>query len=222
LDSTWRERTGGDLFTDADPNLFSNLIRYMSSLGLRKDAHGVAQLSTQDVVYIQQGYPSIIYAQGGLNARLARITMEIQKHLEGADPNGSTIQQRLEYWKTGLDIIKQNPFIGVGIGDIQTAFNTQFELNDSRLHPENRLHTHQQFLTFWIGTGILGLLLFIFYTVATLLIALRYNSYLLLVFWAIITFSYFFEDTLETQVGVTLAAFFVTFILKQEKETKLF
>lgn len=222
LDSAWRERTGGALFTDADPNLFSNLIRYMSSLGLRKDAQGVAQLSAQDVVYIQQGYPSIIYAQGGLNARLARITMEIQKHLEGADPNGSTIQQRLEYWKTGLDIIKQNPFIGVGIGDIQTAFNTQFELNNSRLHPENRLHTHQQFLTFWIGTGILGLLLFVFYTVATLLIALRYNSYLLLVFWAIITFSYFFEDTLETQVGVTLAAFFVTFILKQEKETKLF
>jgi len=222
LDAAWREKTGGDLFSEDNPNLFSNLIRYMSSLGLKKDAEGMAQLSEQDLKYIQQGYPSIIYARGGLNARLARITMEIQKHLEGADPNGSTIQQRLEYWKTGLDIIKQHPVFGVGIGDIQTAFNAQFELNNSRLHPENRLHTHQQFLTFWIGTGILGLLLFVFYTMATLFIALRNNSYLLLVFWAIITFSYFFEDTLETQVGVTLAAFFVTFILKQEREDKLF
>lgn len=222
LDSVWNMKTGEQLFADDNPNLFSNLIRYMSSLGLRKDAEGMAQLSEQDIRNIQQGYPSTIYAQGGLNARLARITMEIQKHLEGADPNGSTIQQRLEYWKTGIEIIRQNPVFGVGIGDIQTAFNQQFEDNNSRLHPENRLHSHQQFLTFWIGSGVLGLLLFVCHVVVTLYIALRRNSFLLLVFWAIITFSYFFEDTLETQVGVTLAAFFVTFLLKQEKQEKLF
>jgi O-antigen ligase len=101
------------------------------------------------------------------------------------------------------------------------AFNQQFEANNSRLHPENRLHTHQQFLTFWIGTGLLGLTIFLIYVVSTLLFALKLNSFALLVFWSIITFSYFFEDTLETQVGVTLSAFFVTFMLKQEKNEKL-
>jgi hypothetical protein len=221
LDSVWRLKTGDNLFSDDNPDLFSTLIRYMTSLGLRKDAQGMAALSNHDILNIQMGYPSIVYAQGGLNARLARITMEIQKHLEGADPNGSTIQQRLEYWKTGTEIIVQNPILGVGIGDVQMAFNQQFEANNSRLHPENRLHTHQQFLTFWIGTGLLGLTIFLIYVVSTLLFALKLNSFALLVFWSIITFSYFFEDTLETQVGVTLSAFFVTFMLKQEKNEKL-
>ena len=221
LDSVWRNRTATNLFATDTPDLFSTLIRYMTSLGLRKDAQGMSRLSDQDIVNIQNGYPSVVYAKGGLNARLARITMEIQKHLEGADPNGSTIQQRLEYWKTGLQIIQNNPFFGVGIGDVQPAFNKQFAVNESRLQPENRLHTHQQFLTFWIGAGIFGLVIFLTYIIATLIIALRQNSFSLVVFWSIITFSYFFEDTLETQVGVTLAAFFVTFMLKQEKHEKL-
>ena len=222
LDSVWRLRTGEPLIHHENQDLFPSLIRYMTSMGLRKDAQALAQLTDEDIENVQHGFPSIVYAQGGLESRLARITMEIQKHLEGADPNGSTIQQRLEYWRIGAELIRENPVFGVGIGDIQLMFDRKYEDNNSRLHPENRLHTHQQFMTIWIGSGIFGLLIFLFYIVLTFKEAIAYKSYTLLVFWTVITFSYFFEDTLETQVGATLAAFFITFILKQEKTQPLF
>lgn len=222
LDSIWQIKTGTSLLSNENQQLYPTLLRYMTSLGLRKDADGISKLSTEDIQNIQSGYPSVVYADGGLRARLARITMEIQKHLEGADPNGSTIQQRFEYWRTGLNIIKENIVLGVGAGDVQSAFNEQYDNQNSRLNPENRLHTHQQFLTIWIATGIFGLVLFLTYILLIIRLSVQLNSYTLLVVWSIITFSYFFEDTLETQVGVTLAAFLITFILKQEKKYPLF
>lgn len=222
LDSVWQIRTGTSLLSNENQELYPTLLRYMTSMGLRKDALGLNKLSDNDIANIKMGFPSIVYAKGGLKSRLARITMELQKQLEGADPNGSTIQQRLEYWRTGWSIIKSNFLFGVGIGDIQNAFYDAYEKNDSRLHIENRLHTHQQFMTIWIGAGLVVFILFLVYILATLKLALTTKSYTLLVFWTIITFSYFFEDTLETQVGVTLAAFFITFILKHEPVSKLF
>jgi hypothetical protein len=203
-------------------DFFPTLIRYMSSLGLRKDADGFAQLSQEDLDNILKGIPSVVYAQGGIKSRLARITMELQKHLEGADPNGSTIQQRIEYWRTGKDIINAHPIFGVGVGDVQDKFNAQYEINNSRLYPENRLHSHQQFMTIWIASGVFGLAILLLSTLLSLKVAFRKKSVLLYLFIVIITFSYFFEDTLETQVGVTLAAFFMSLLLKQEQESPFF
>ena len=200
-------------------DFFPTLIRYMTSLGLRKDADGFAQLSQEDLDNILKGIPSVVYAQGGIKSRLARITMELQKHLEGADPNGSTIQQRIEYWRTGKDIIIAHPIFGVGVGDVQDAYNAQFEVNNSRLYPENRLHSHQQFMTIWIASGLFGLITLLINTLLSLKVAFQNRSILLYLFVIIITFSYFFEDTLETQVGVTLAAFFMSLLLKQEQES---
>jgi hypothetical protein len=203
-------------------DFFPTLIRYMTSLGLRKDAEGFAQLSVSDLDNIFKGIPSVVYAEGGIKSRLARITMELQKHLEGADPNGSTIQQRIEYWRTGKDIIKQNFIFGVGVGDVQDAYNTQYDINNSRLNPENRLHSHQQFMTIWISGGIIALALLLLQIILSLKIAFERKSILLYLFVVIITFSYFFEDTLETQVGVTLTSFFLSFLLKQEQESPYF
>ncbi len=222
LDSMWQLKTGQSLLSNSDAQLYPTLLRYMTSLGLRKDAQGFQSLTDEDIQNIRNGYPSIVYAKGGLNARLARITMEVQRHLEGADPNGSTIQQRVEYWSKGSKIISANFLLGVGVGDVQAAFNQAYESHNSKLKPENRLHTHQQFMTLWISAGLPVILVFLFYIFSTLLIAIRLNSYTLLTIWTIITCSYFFEDTLETQVGVTLAAFLITFTLKQEKSNSLY
>ena len=224
LDSMLQLKTGKSiaLLNQEHQDFFPTLIRYMSSLGLRKDAEGFAQLTDIDLNNIFNGIPSVVYAEGGVKSRLARITMELQKHLEGANPNGSTIQQRIEYWRTGWDLIKKYPIFGVGVGDVQDAFNQQYALNQTRLFEENRLHSHQQFVTVWISVGIIGLFIFLMNIVLTIQIAFRLQSILLYLFVIIITFSYFFEDTLETQVGVSLAAFFLSFLLKQEQVRPFF
>jgi len=215
LEAAWLEATGTSLNSE-EQDVLPVLTRYMTSLGLRKDAEGFAQLSEYDIENIKKGIPSKVYANGGVQASLARVNIEIQKHLEGADPNGSTIQQRLEYWSAGKRIIAKNLIFGIGVGDVQDAFNVEYDLVNSALLDKNRLHTHQQFMTFWISGGLILVILFLIQVISTLSVALNNKSFLLMIFWFISTFSYFFEDTLETQVGATLVAFFLALLLKQE------
>lgn len=215
LESSWRMAKGSEL-TNQQRDLFPVIIRYLTSKGLKKDAQGFSQLTNHDLDNIEAGIPSAIYAQGGIRASLSRINMELQKHFERADPNGSTIQQRIEYWKAGASIIAKNPIFGVGVGDVQDAFNQEYLNSNSALLNENRLHTHQQYMTFWITGGVLLVLVFVIHIVLTFYLAVLRKSFLLFIFAFICAFSYFFEDTLETQVGATMVAFFTSILLKNE------
>ncbi len=215
IEDSWRVAKGSDL-TNEHRDLFPVIIRYMTSKGLKKDAKGFSQLTDQDLKNIENEIPSAVYAKGGIRASLARVNMELQKHLERADPNGSTIQQRFEYWKAGANIITKNPILGVGVGDVQDVFNLEYDKMNSTLIKENRLHTHQQYMTFWIAGGVLLFLIFVLHIVTIFYLSLQSRSFLLFIFAFICAFSYFFEDTLETQVGATMVAFFTSILLKNE------
>lgn len=185
--------------------LEGTLIRYLTSKGLYKDATGVQALSPTDISHIEQGIPSILSLKKGFGARLAGLKNEL---MYSNDPNGQSIAQRFEYWKTGLKILKSNFLLGVGAGDIDRAFQQQYEHDKSKLRPENRLRTHNQYLSFFIALGLVGFLLF----VATLIYFWRTNfkqrNYLAILFLTISLLSFLVEDTLETQMGVTFFAFF--------------
>lgn len=211
LEQEWPKRSSipaDGLDAKGNP-VMGTLIRYMTSKGLRKDAHDFDQLTDKDVFYIEQGIASVVYTEKGLKPRIAAVSFELQKYVEGGDPNGSTILERLEYWNTGLKIAKENWLFGVGTGDVQHAFDEMFERQDSRLLPENRVRAHQQLLTIWITFGLIGLLIFIIYHIRFLTFQWQMGNYLAFVFGLIIMTSYLTEDTLETQVGVTFMAFFM-------------
>ncbi len=199
-------------------NLVSGtLIRYMTSKGMRKDSADFSKLTDKDIYYVEQGIASVVYTHGGIKSRLAGLGLEFQKYAAGEDPNGSTVMERLEYWNTGLEIIGENFWFGVGTGDVQQAFNRKYEQNNSRLLPENRVRTHQQFMTFWIAFGIIGFMLFLIFHVGFLVLKWRQNDIIPFLFILIIVISYLTEDTLETQTGVTFMAFFASLFLHKKR-----
>ena len=111
-----------------------------------------------------------------------------------------------------LNIIKKNPILGVGTGDISNAFNDYYEETASKLNEENRLRSHNQYLAITVAFGIIGLLWYLF----SLLYPLsekKNRNYLYIIFLAIMLLSMLTEDTLETQIGVTLFAFFNSFLV---------
>jgi len=202
--------------------LKSTLIRYLNSKDLRKDAEGVNQLDEKDIKNIEQGIANYYYTKKfTINSRIYKILWEYQMAKMGQNPGGHSIIQRFEYWKVSLAIIKDNFWFGVGTGDIDNAYMQQYEKMNSILAPEYRHRAHNQFLAFFVTFGIFGLLWFLFTLLYPPIKLKAFSDYRYFVFFVIITLSMLVEDTLETQMGVTLFAFMNSFLLFTSKNKQL-
>lgn len=189
------------------------LIQYMASKGLRKDAENFKKLSRKDIANIESGKTNYLSEKHGLINRMQTIKDEFSD----PDPNGKTLMQRIEYVKTGWQIFKQNVLIGVGSGDLNNSFLVEYNKNKSKLLIENRLRAHNQFLTYFISFGLLGGLVFCFFIFTIFKDFISCKNYLGLYFISILVVSFLSEDTLETQVGGTLFAFFLGLFISEGK-----
>jgi len=191
------------------------LMRYLTSMDLRKDAEGVSKLSRADIRAIERGIASTAESKSGLLGRIEGIRYQL--HHPG-EANGHSLWQRIEYWKTGLRILNKHPLIGVGTGDVQHAFDLQYIHDQSKLLPENRHRAHNSYLTAWISFGIVGFLIFLWMIVRFLRIQWRAHYFPGLAFILISIVTFFIEDSLETQMGVTFFAYFYAlFMIPQEQ-----
>ncbi len=188
--------------------LHGTVLRYMTSKGLRKDAIGVQQLNSTDIQRIEAGIPSVVYGKTGIWNRIRGLKTEFKNQ---HDPNGHSLLQRLEYWKSGWQIWQKHFVFGVGIGDVQQQFDQVYRQNNSLLHAANRLRTHQQFLTIAISTGLIGLLIFVVFWISWLRSATSSNRFLTVASGIICLLSFLVEDTLETQMGVAFVVFCLLF-----------
>ncbi|MFL5754632.1 MAG: O-antigen ligase family protein [Bacteroidia bacterium] len=194
---------------DKKGNLISHtLIRYLTSKGFRKDSFTVTLLTTEEIAEIERGVSNYRYSNtGDLRSRIHEVIWEYDNFLNGINPSGHSLLMRLEFWKTGLDIVRAKPLFGVGTGDVRKAFELQYRLNNSKLEESWRLRSHNQFLAIAIAFGIAGLLLFCTWLFLPPL--LQKNKHpLFALFFIIALLSMLNEDTLETQAGVTFYGFF--------------
>ena len=192
------------------------LMRYLTSMDLRKDAEGVSTLSNADIRAIEQGVASTAESKSGLLGRIEGIRYQL--HHPG-EANGHSLWQRIEYWKTGFHILNTHFLIGVGTGDVQHAFDEQYELDQSKLLPENRHRAHNSYLTAWISFGIVGFLIFLWMIVRFSRIQWRAHYFPGLVFIWISCVTFLIEDSLETQMGVTFFAYFYALFMIPQAPT---
>ena len=157
--------------------------------------------------------PNCQYAQmNGLTRRLDRLYFEYHMLSLGFSPNGHSLFQRLIYWKNATSIIKENWLTGVGTGDIEDAINKEYAANNHGLLKEFQLRTHNQYLTIWMSVGLIGILFCLLISIQMIKSAKRY-SLVALIYTMIVLISFFTEDTLETQAGVTFVGFFTAWWL---------
>lgn len=199
----------------------STLIRYMSSKGLRKDADGFRQLSKEDITAVEKGIANYTYLGIPVIERRFRETVwELQKYRATGDANGHSLAQRFEYWKTARWLIREQPYIGVGTGDMKMAFSDAYVATDSTLLPQYRLRSHNQFLSTTVALGFLGLIAFLFVVITPITSTHPNRDLLFIGFWIIVVLSMITEDTLETQPGATFFAAFISFLLYSRYPSK--
>jgi len=90
----------------------------------------------------------------------------------------------------------------------------------TKLAPDQRWRSHNQFLSIFVGFGVFGLVWFLFAIFYPPIALKRFDDFFYLVFILIALLSMMTEDTIESQMGVTFFAFFYSFFLfaRREKE----
>ena len=216
LRETWSQRSElpFDGTTADGENLEATLARYLTSKDLRKDAEGVMALTDEDVKNIEQGVANYNnWKHPGLRARLSSTLFEYNLYRRYNNPNGGSLSQRIEYTRASFHIIKQHPWFGVGTGDVPQAFAESYDEIHSPLKDEFRFRAHNQYLAIAVAFGLVGLAFFLFVLLYPWFASKRNHTYLYMVFLCVMLLSMFPEDTLETQAGATLFAFFMALLL---------
>ena len=212
----WNKRSAIDY-----EELSNTLIRYLNSKGLRKDRLAVESLTTEEITTIENGIANIAYTTDfSIIKRIYELFWEINDYRQTGSVVGYTFPQRLELWKVSLSAIKKHPLLGVGTGDVKDAFAKELEEKDSPLAFTNK-RSHNQYFTFLIAFGIIGLGLILFSIIYPVIVFNKFKDPLFLIFFLIIILSMFTEDSLEPQDGVTFFAFFYSFFLFLDSEKPL-
>lgn len=207
----WNARSNHDFYgkDEAGQLIQYTIIRYLSSKDLRKDAAGVEALTEKDIRAIEKGIANVNYIENpSIRTRISKIIMGYHQYADVNDPNGSSVMQRIEYLKASFIIIKDNFWIGVGTGDLPMIFEQTYEQMNTSLKAQWRWRSHNQYLSIMIGFGVFGLIWFLIALMLPFFSLKRSKNYLYTIFLVLIMMSMLTEDTIETQDGVTLFAFF--------------
>lgn len=211
LQTAWQMRS------DSEYNEMTaiTLIRYLNSLGMRKDSAAVMQLSDDDIRHIENRTANAYYVRAGnLRRALYETFFGITLYERHGIINESSMLERMELWRASWQIIREHWLFGVGIGQQRAALDRQLELQHSPIADKKKNRgSHNQFLTFWIAAGIIPLLYFCFLLIFPFVsmrprITFLYFSLILLLFLSMLV-----EDTLNAQTGRMLFTIFVPLLL---------
>jgi O-antigen ligase len=178
--------------------------RYLTSKGLGKDSLGVWQLSPEDIRNIELGIPNYqLPALMPFERRVYDYFVEWQSEGSIQSVNGHSLGMRTIYWKSGLQLIKENFLWGLGTGSVPDALKEYHQKKNKQLAEQFRNRSHNQYITTFLNSGIIGITLFLAFLLIPLLASQPLNP-LTVGSWLVLMFSMLSEDTLETQAGVGL------------------
>ena len=207
IKSTWNLRSSlnYDSLDKRKQPIASTLERYLSSKGLCANTEGVQKLTDKDIQFIETGFADVHETYGGIQARLLDIRYQLH---HATNPSGHSILERIEYWKNAWAIIENNWLFGVGTGDVDDAMQEMYNKRHSPLTTERRLRAHNSYLTFYLTFGILGFLYFLYFQLKFIIQQWKWQQWVGFLFGLIALVTFLFEDTLESQMGITMFAFF--------------
>lgn len=147
--------------------------------------------------------------------RSSSANSEIQKllHHDKSMYHGS-FGERLAAWEIGLDIFKDKPLIGTGVGSEMDALKEKIDFLNIKAFKIDAIynikHYHSNYVTYLVQLGIIGLILYlhIFYRILTLPIQNREINNLKYIFIIVFMTSSLFEQMFYAQFSLALFGFF--------------
>ncbi len=122
---------------------------------------------------------------------------------------------RLLAWKASLDIIRENPIIGVGAGDIKDELAIIYTKKNYKKPLELKMNCHNQYLETLVGQGIIGLTVLLLLIIA--LFVNKNHKLISQLFAIIIGTNILFESMFNVQAGVVFFVFIYSMIISSKK-----
>ena len=72
--------------------------------------------------------------------------------------NEQSVTERFLIWESAINMIKDNPIMGVGLGNYKEKYQNEYILPEAK--ERFQMHAHNTYLHFWAETGFPGLFLF--------------------------------------------------------------
>ena len=207
IESAWNGRSplNYDSLDKRKQPVASTLERYLSSKGLCANTEGVQKLTHKDIQFIETGFADVHETYGGIQARLLDIRYQLH---HASNPSGHSILERIEYWKNAWAIIENHFLIGVGTGDVNDEMQKMYDQRHSSLTEERRLRAHNSYLTYYLTFGIFGFGFFLYFQFKFIIQQWKWKQWIGFLFGIIALVTFLFEDTLESQMGITMFALF--------------
>lgn len=117
---------------------------------------------------------------------------------------------RILVWTTALDVIKDNPIIGTGTGDIKDELIRRYKVNEYKYPFERKYNAHNQFLQTAAALGIPAAILLLIMFLAPLFVGWKRIHFLGVFLSIIVGVACLTESVLEVQAGVIFYAFFAS------------
>lgn len=119
-----------------------------------------------------------------------------------------SMDSRLIVWKQSFEIIKENFWLGTGVGNSVEVLKAKFLLIDYQRGIVQQYNAQNQFLESFMDTGIFGFLLLIAFFVFAFVKAFIEKNRLYFIYTSIILTYMMTESLFQTQMGMVSFAFF--------------
>jgi O-antigen ligase len=152
---------------------------------------------------------------GSFDRFLAVQNISIQ-HLDKTSSESNTI--RLLVWEQSVQLIRDNFWFGLGVGDANDALYKAYADNGITGALEHRLNAHNQYLQTFLGMGFFGFMLLLIITLGQFIKGLKKKNGMLTFFSVLICLNFMVESMLQAVAGTLFFAFFFClFNLIEEK-----
>lgn len=193
----------------------STLKRYLNSLGMKKDSLSVMLLTDSDIENIEDHCANVVYSKK-LNIRKAlyQTFFGFSLYEKYGYVSESSLLERVELWKTSLELVRERPLFGYGIGNERKVLDKKLVENGSQIaNKKQNRGSHNQFLSFWLASGLIPMLYFVFLLFLPIVRFRRKMPFVFVSLCLILILSMFFEDTLNSQTGRMLFTVFLPLLL---------
>lgn len=168
------------------------------------------------------GFPLLAYhSLDSVRERVETTIYDIDHYQTEQDINDFSASKRLFAWKTAVLVAREHPVLGVGMADVDNAMLYQYTYYNFGLKPKNWAMTHNQYLEYAVGGGVVGLFLWLQVLFAPFLQPpLRRNPYVIH-FLLMMSVANLVDSLLQMQIGFNMFVFFYGFIVvSAEREAR--
>lgn len=128
------------------------------------------------------------------------------------------LDNRIPIWKSSIDVIKKNLFLGVGAGDASHQLQKEYLQNGYTEAYYNNLNAHNQYLEVLIGTGLIGFLIFVSILIYMIKRMIINKNLVFGMFIANMLIFFLFESILNRIAGITFFSLFAFLLLHTESK----